>query len=329
MNQEKIGKYISNKRKELKLTQEQLAEKLGVTDRSVSRWENGKSMPDLSILKSLCEVLNINLEELFSGEDKKIGNSETINYIKYQKKLYRYRLLVMLIIFILAICGIIYFIFKPYKLEFSDTINYAKPIYTIDTNRKVYSKFDNSYYIKNNKVNLSEALEKRIITIDQIKGDMIFADALNDGGTTIYKSKDNKYYLIACNNFEGNKNYYFTGNEYDYNVCSYKKETGLNNTCLRDKLDNIVEYDKTIKYRENYNAYLITKGNIPSWDIYSGAKGTYAIIKTEDDVVINDFKKWFNEKDTNYKHLNIYDNWYVFVSNGNDFDSKELNDCVN
>ena len=93
MNQEKIGKYISNKRKDLKLTQEQLAEKLGVTDRSVSRWENGKSMPDLSILKSLCEVLNIKLEELFSGEDKKTGNSETINYIKYQKKLYRLSLI--------------------------------------------------------------------------------------------------------------------------------------------------------------------------------------------------------------------------------------------
>ncbi len=60
--------------------------------------------------------------------------------------------------------------------------------------------------------------EKEIITIEQIKGDMNFEDALNDGGTKIYKSKDSKYYLIACDNFEGNKNYYFTGNEYDYNA---------------------------------------------------------------------------------------------------------------
>ena len=88
MNQEKIGKYISKKRKELKITQEQLAEKLGVTDRSVSRWENGKSMPDVSLFKQLCEVLSITLDELLCGEDKPQSSYETINYIMYQRKLY-------------------------------------------------------------------------------------------------------------------------------------------------------------------------------------------------------------------------------------------------
>lgn len=63
-----------------------------------------------------------------------------------------------------------------------------------------------------------------------------------------------------------------------------------------DKLDNIIEFDTSVKNRDNYNAGLITNGNIPSWDIYSGLYGTYAIIKTDDEIVINDFKKWFNEK---------------------------------
>ena len=81
MNQEKIGKYIMLKRKELKLTQEQLAEKLSVTDRSVSRWENGRSMPDLSIFRPLCKELNINIEELLSGEDQPKDSNETINYL--------------------------------------------------------------------------------------------------------------------------------------------------------------------------------------------------------------------------------------------------------
>ena len=68
MNQEKIGRFISKCRKEQKLTQSELAEQLGITDRSVSNWENGKNMPDLSLFKPLCEILNITINELLSGE---------------------------------------------------------------------------------------------------------------------------------------------------------------------------------------------------------------------------------------------------------------------
>lgn len=68
MDQEKIGKFIAYMRREKKITQNELAEKLGVTDRSVSNWENGKNMPDLSLFKPLCEILNISINELLSGE---------------------------------------------------------------------------------------------------------------------------------------------------------------------------------------------------------------------------------------------------------------------
>lgn len=68
MNQQKIGIFISKCRKEKNLTQMKLAEKLGVTDRSVSKWENGKCMPDLSLFKSLCNELEITINELLSGE---------------------------------------------------------------------------------------------------------------------------------------------------------------------------------------------------------------------------------------------------------------------
>ena len=54
MNQEKIGKFIAQCRKEKKMTQSELAEKLNVTDRSVSNWENGRNMPDLSLFKPIC-----------------------------------------------------------------------------------------------------------------------------------------------------------------------------------------------------------------------------------------------------------------------------------
>ena len=78
MNQEKIGKFILECRKEKKLTQQELAEKLGVTDKSVSNWENGRNMPDLSLFKPLCETLDISVNDLISGE--KIAQD------KYQEK---------------------------------------------------------------------------------------------------------------------------------------------------------------------------------------------------------------------------------------------------
>ena len=68
MDQIKIGKFIAKCRKEIGLTQAELAEKLNITDRAVSKWETGKSMPDSSIMLELCEILKINVNELLSGE---------------------------------------------------------------------------------------------------------------------------------------------------------------------------------------------------------------------------------------------------------------------
>ena len=68
MNQEKIGNFIAKLRKEKNMTQEQLAEKLGVSNKSISRWENGTTMPDYSLLKDICNELDTNINELMSGE---------------------------------------------------------------------------------------------------------------------------------------------------------------------------------------------------------------------------------------------------------------------
>ena len=68
MNQIKIGKFIAECRKKNNLTQMQLAEKLNITDRAVSKWENGKAMPDSSIMLDLCNVLSISVNDLLSGE---------------------------------------------------------------------------------------------------------------------------------------------------------------------------------------------------------------------------------------------------------------------
>ncbi len=78
MNQEKIGKFICKIRKEKNMTQQELADKIGVTDRAISKWENGRGMPDLSLISRLCEELNITVNELLSGE--RLNNQE------YQEK---------------------------------------------------------------------------------------------------------------------------------------------------------------------------------------------------------------------------------------------------
>ena len=65
----KIGKYIAGKRKSLGMTQKQLAEKLGMSDKSVSKWERGVCLPDVSVYKELCSILGISLNEFLAGED--------------------------------------------------------------------------------------------------------------------------------------------------------------------------------------------------------------------------------------------------------------------
>ncbi len=68
MDQIKTGKFIASCRKEVGMTQAALADKLGITDRAISKWETGKSLPDSGIMLELCELLKINVNELLSGE---------------------------------------------------------------------------------------------------------------------------------------------------------------------------------------------------------------------------------------------------------------------
>ncbi|MBO5096158.1 MAG: helix-turn-helix transcriptional regulator [Clostridia bacterium] len=92
MNQEKIGRFITELRKEKKMTQIDLANKLGITDRAISKWENGRGMPDLSLLPPLCEILDVSINELLSGArlDKKDYQEKLeeniINTIDYTDK---------------------------------------------------------------------------------------------------------------------------------------------------------------------------------------------------------------------------------------------------
>ena len=79
MNQIKIGEFISSQRKKKNLTQAALAEKLGITDRAVSKWERGKGLPDVSLMLDLCEIFGITVNELLCGEIISMENSNQKN----------------------------------------------------------------------------------------------------------------------------------------------------------------------------------------------------------------------------------------------------------
>ena len=79
MDQIKIGKFIAECRKKASLTQMQLAERLSITDRAVSKWETGRAMPDTSIMLELCEILGISVNELLNGEKISMENNDQKN----------------------------------------------------------------------------------------------------------------------------------------------------------------------------------------------------------------------------------------------------------
>ena len=110
MNQKKIGIFIASSRKKKNMTQSELAEKLGVSDKSIGNWENGRNMPDLSLFKPLCDELDITINELLSGEkiskDKYQEKFEEniVNTIEYStKKVSKYSSIVNLLLIIFGL----------------------------------------------------------------------------------------------------------------------------------------------------------------------------------------------------------------------------------
>ena len=133
MNQEKIGKFIAECRKQKKMTQYELGEKLGVTEKSISNWENGRNMPDLSLFKPLCEELNITINELLSGEkisednyqekfEENIINTISYSNKKLEKKNQLIGLILMIFGFLMSILGLMAFNPDSHSCSFSVVI---------------------------------------------------------------------------------------------------------------------------------------------------------------------------------------------------------------
>ena len=237
MNLIKIGKFIAEQRKQKNLTQEQFAEKLGINNRTISRWENGKNMPDVSLYKSICNILDISVEELINGEKSKNDNikqyyekaliSTVDSNNKQERKISKLLKIIALIILIslTAIVTIIIYYNKKYpKIDIynmniiESEENILNDKLTINQNKyKIYfygidslqlSDIDNTYY------DLKTALQYKQVTINKVK-EYLNNQYENKNIIKVNKSnneieiyKHNNYEAIVCNT-KDNKDIYF------------------------------------------------------------------------------------------------------------------------
>ena len=121
MDQEKIGQFIALLRKEQGMTQKELAQKLDVSDKTISKWETGRGLPEISIMQSLCKILNVSINELLSGDRldteayrKKAEENLTV---LMKRKNYKQVIIHMVISTVLCLLPFLTFILVAEKIE--------------------------------------------------------------------------------------------------------------------------------------------------------------------------------------------------------------------
>lgn len=172
MNQEKIGKLIAECRKEKKLTQNELANMLGVSDKSVSKWENGKCLPDVSLYKPLCEILGITLNDFFAGEKiqeeeyRKVADENLLSALEnstftlkdkidfFKKKWEKDHVFELTLMMIVIVFFIIYGFIKDNGVQYLFMI--IGLVSGVIENNKMMAYIERNAYGKNSKISIEE-----------------------------------------------------------------------------------------------------------------------------------------------------------------------------
>jgi transcriptional regulator with XRE-family HTH domain len=142
MDQEKIGKFIFDRRNSLKMTQLELAERIGVTDKAVSKWERGKGMPDYSLFLPLCDALDITVNELLDGRLNSKSEDSIPNYLEFESKRNKKKIIYLSFVLFLICLSLILGIFF---------INNYKNIYIYEINGKgEYLEYNNGAFVISN-----------------------------------------------------------------------------------------------------------------------------------------------------------------------------------
>ena len=238
MNTKKIGNFIANLRKEKNLTQKELADKLNIKDKAVSRWETGKNMPDISILEMLAKELGVTINELLLGEKideqdfKEKSEYNTINTLNYTKEKLKQKnknifLILILAIFITFILASLYLTSKPFSdfNSFTETINDSYKTAMKDENINKYANILKIYYSDEQDINYYNLaiilLEKQgkelnhfFLALRTEEDNIRFSKMLEEEFNT-YKNKQIDYYELAKNTIE---------ERHDSYIDNYKEE---------------------------------------------------------------------------------------------------------
>ncbi len=303
MDQIKIGEFIAKLRKSKNMTQQDLADKLNVTDRAVSNWENGRRMPDVSLFKPLCETLGITVNELINGEkisQKKIKSKSEeilIKTLKKQKKVKKKSNKIIISLLLISLCLIIVILFiskgnsnlypkidlfnftiqpsdpdKPYILE-HQLKNNDRNVFYYGLDFAVFCEKNERCYqvntaLKNNQITLEEFQQ---YLAKQVEYENYKAINFWDGGTTLYYKGGMQ--ILFCNTIDGNKDVYI-GND--------KMLDNLNGEYCGHNKNEMESYIRTYKILSSKINKEDEEFNIVELEQNNGSKGTVLINKSYD-----------------------------------------------
>jgi len=167
MDLNKISNFIKSKRKELGITQDELAEKLFVTEKAISRWETGRGTPDISLLIPLSKALKIDVSELLNGEENKKSNNEVEKLIEYNEisKSKKFNLYFKLIVFFYSLSILSFLMYLRFEFNPNIELNYFIRLFIIVI-ASTFIVIGNKIY-ENNYVEKTED-KKKIRKISQI-----------------------------------------------------------------------------------------------------------------------------------------------------------------
>lgn len=239
MDQIKIGKFIAATRSAKKITQEELAKEIGVTDKAISKWENGRCLPDVSLFKPLCKALDISVNELLNGEKDTKSNKEDgyINYIKETNKKTKLKLIITILVsttILVLLLLSIYFINNYGKTTIyrlsgtSENFIYTDALLTISNEK--YILVNGKVKSNNNLIKESDIKEILIKSNDEkIVGGTDIGLSIEDVG---YNEMFNKDKIYNLNNW--------------YLVVSYQTEDGLKQEIIKLQNEKILKNNKFI-----------------------------------------------------------------------------------
>ena len=220
MNQEKIGKFIAKERKHKKLTQKELADKLRLSEKTISKWECGKGLPEVSLMQPLCKELNISVNDLLNGEKDTNKEQAIIDYVNYEKKKSKKKIIIITTISMLLIT----FILLTTIYFFN---NYGKiTAYELSGSTENFS-LTGALFIKSNQNNVLNT-GKLTINNEEIKDEDIKAISLSYKDNIIYanygKNLLSKYGTLI------------------------QESDGYNEYFSEEKINNIEDWTLTIEY---------------------------------------------------------------------------------